>query len=182
MRRLKTGRRPPIYPKTPGHLPCSSLTYPLPLPSRRPSVSFGGFGLKNCSVLRSLKLRIIVTPYVRDTQDVTTLRLDFAGRSNSELRKRGLKSHVTSREATAPTPRTKGDTSGSVAGLSSPGRYSQTRHPCCLRARQYPLDGGGGGLESLRRHPRLQIQNGPQGEGSRYLQKVCKQSGGVPSL
>ena len=45
MRRLKTGRRPPIYPKTPGHLPCSSLTHPLPLPSRRPSVSFGGFGI-----------------------------------------------------------------------------------------------------------------------------------------
>ena len=46
MRRLKTVRRPPIYPKTPGHLPCSSLTHPLPLSSRRPSVSFGGFGLK----------------------------------------------------------------------------------------------------------------------------------------
>ena len=46
MRRLKTGRRPPIYPKTPGHLPCSSLTQPLPLSSRRPSVSFGGFGLR----------------------------------------------------------------------------------------------------------------------------------------
>ena len=44
MRRLKTVRRPPIYPKSPGHLPCSSLTHPLPLPSRRPSVSFGGFG------------------------------------------------------------------------------------------------------------------------------------------
>ena len=44
MRRLKTLRRPPIYPKTPGHLPCSSLTHPLPLSSRRPSVSFGGFG------------------------------------------------------------------------------------------------------------------------------------------
>ena len=43
---MKTGRRPPIYPKTPGHLPCSSLTHPLPLPSRRPSVSFGGFGLR----------------------------------------------------------------------------------------------------------------------------------------
>ena len=36
MRRLKTGRRPPIYPKTPGHLPCSSLTHPLPLPSPTP--------------------------------------------------------------------------------------------------------------------------------------------------
>ena len=46
MRRLKTVRRPPIYPKSPGHLPCSSLTHPLPLPSRRPSVSFGGFRLK----------------------------------------------------------------------------------------------------------------------------------------
>ena len=46
MRRLKTGRRPPIYPKTPGHLPCSSLTHPLPLSSRPPSVSFGGFGVK----------------------------------------------------------------------------------------------------------------------------------------
>ena len=46
MRRLKTVRQPPVYPKTPGHLPCSSLTHPLPLSSRRPSVSFGGFGLK----------------------------------------------------------------------------------------------------------------------------------------
>ena len=43
---LKTVRRPPIYPKTPGHLPCSSLTHPLPLSSPRPSVSFGGFGLR----------------------------------------------------------------------------------------------------------------------------------------
>ena len=41
MRRLKTVRRPPIYPKSPGHLPCSSLTHPLPLPSRRPSVDSG---------------------------------------------------------------------------------------------------------------------------------------------
>ena len=47
MRRLKTVRRPPIYPKTPGHLPYS-LTHPLPLSSRRPSVSFGGFGLTEC--------------------------------------------------------------------------------------------------------------------------------------
>ena len=28
MRRLKTLRRPPIYPMSPGHLPCSSLTPP----------------------------------------------------------------------------------------------------------------------------------------------------------
>ena len=50
MRRLKTVRRPPIYPKTPGHLPCSSLTHPLPLSSRRPSVSFGGFGLTHAGL------------------------------------------------------------------------------------------------------------------------------------
>ena len=55
MRRLKTVRRPPIYPKTPGHLLCSSLTHPLPLSSRRPSVSFGGFGL-NEVVLDTHKL------------------------------------------------------------------------------------------------------------------------------
>ena len=53
MRRLKTVRRPPIYPKTPGHLPCSSLTHPLPLSSRRPSVSFGGFGLRELQHRRS---------------------------------------------------------------------------------------------------------------------------------
>ena len=42
---MKTVRRPP-YPKwNPGYFPCSSLTPPLPLSSRRPSVSFGGFGL-----------------------------------------------------------------------------------------------------------------------------------------
>ena len=60
MRRLKTVRRPPIYPKTPGHLPYS-LTHPLPLSSRRPSVSFGGFGLTDtCSypgLKRSLPIR-----------------------------------------------------------------------------------------------------------------------------
>ena len=43
---MKTVRRPP-YPKwNPGYFPCSSLT-PLPLSSRRPSVSFGGFGLSD---------------------------------------------------------------------------------------------------------------------------------------
>ena len=42
---MKTVRRPP-YPKwNPGYFPCSSLI-PLPLSSRRPSVSFGGFGLR----------------------------------------------------------------------------------------------------------------------------------------
>ena len=42
---MKTVRRPP-YPKwNPGYFPCSSLI-PLPLSSRCPSVSFGGFGLR----------------------------------------------------------------------------------------------------------------------------------------
>ena len=50
---MKTVRRPP-YPKwNPGYFPCSSLT-PLPLSSRRPSVSFGGFGLKQNDFLRPL--------------------------------------------------------------------------------------------------------------------------------
>ena len=41
---MKTVRRPP-YPKwNPGYFPCSSLIS-LPLSSRRPSVSFGGFGV-----------------------------------------------------------------------------------------------------------------------------------------
>ena len=59
MRRLKTVRRPPIYPKTPGHLPCSSLTHPLPLSSRRPSVSFGGFGVRKGSNIAELKPRVL---------------------------------------------------------------------------------------------------------------------------
>ena len=47
---MKTVRRPP-YPKwNPGYFPCSSLT-PLPLSSRRPSVSFGGFGLNDLPLL-----------------------------------------------------------------------------------------------------------------------------------
>ena len=50
---MKTVRRPP-YPKwNPGYFPCSSLT-PLPLSSRRPSVSFGGFGLTNSMALARL--------------------------------------------------------------------------------------------------------------------------------
>ena len=67
MRRLKTGRRPPIYPKTPGHLPCSSLTHPLPLSSRRPSVSFGGFGLMGSAAkvpVKSPNERFITSPFV----------------------------------------------------------------------------------------------------------------------
>ena len=49
---MKTVRRPP-YPKwNPGYFPCSSLT-PLPLSSRRPSVSFGGFGLREMLIYSS---------------------------------------------------------------------------------------------------------------------------------
>ncbi len=51
---MKTVRRPP-YPKwNPGYFPCSSLT-PLPLSSRRPSVSFGGFGLRSGAVAYVVK-------------------------------------------------------------------------------------------------------------------------------
>ena len=67
MRRLKTVRRPPIYPKTPGHLPCSSLTHPLPLSSRRPSVSFGGFGLNT-------NTRLLVAAWGRGESDLTAPR------------------------------------------------------------------------------------------------------------
>ena len=76
MRRLKTLRRPPIYPKTPGHLPCSSLTHPLPLSSRRPSVSFGGFGLKQAwffpiGVLASLSVATaIYGPLSSDSEPI----------------------------------------------------------------------------------------------------------------
>ena len=53
---MKTVRRPP-YPKwNPGYFPCSSLT-PLPLSSRRPSVSFGGFGLR--LIIRRLACQIL---------------------------------------------------------------------------------------------------------------------------
>ena len=53
---MKTVRRPP-YPKwNPGYFPCSSLT-PLPLSSRRPSVSFGGFGLRDEAATASAGLR-----------------------------------------------------------------------------------------------------------------------------
>ena len=44
-KRLQTARQPPVYPtSSPDHHPSNSLT-PLLLPSRRPSVSIGGFGL-----------------------------------------------------------------------------------------------------------------------------------------
>ena len=78
MRRLKTVRRPPIYPKTPGHLPCSSLTHPLPLSSRRPSVSFGGFGLNQTwptrerflSVLREADLPAAQDHFLQEVQEL----------------------------------------------------------------------------------------------------------------
>ena len=90
MRRLKTVRRPPIYPKTPGHLPCSSLTHPLPLPSRRPSVSFGGFGVRS---------KFMPDPSVSDEgrQEVRLIR-------HQELYPepdRGLWFHHTTKEAVA---------------------------------------------------------------------------------
>ena len=74
MRRLKTLRRPPIYPKTPGHLPCSSLTHPLPLSSRRPSVSFGGFGLRGPPAGVSFTLSARVRNRGTVASGTTTLR------------------------------------------------------------------------------------------------------------
>ena len=66
---MKTVRRPP-YPKwNPCYFPCSSLT-PLPLSSRRPSVSFGGFGLTLSS--GTIQLR---RPRVRDTEEQFESRL-----------------------------------------------------------------------------------------------------------
>ena len=52
-------RQPPVYPNSsPDHHVCNSLT-PLPLSSRRPSVSIGGFGLRpdvGASTLRASKI------------------------------------------------------------------------------------------------------------------------------
>ncbi len=60
---MKTVRRPP-YPKwNPGYFPCSSLT-PLPLSSRRPSVSFGGFGIREIDAYDLLYSEVI-EPEVR---------------------------------------------------------------------------------------------------------------------
>ena len=57
---MKTVRRPP-YPKwNPGYFPCSSLT-PLPLSSRRPSVSFGGLELKRDPHALDLAVRQALT-------------------------------------------------------------------------------------------------------------------------
>ena len=79
MRRLKTGRRPPIYPKTPGHLPCSSLTHPLPLPSRRPSVSFGGFGLNPTGYANTVRAMIESVFPTECLSEITAPTLIIAG-------------------------------------------------------------------------------------------------------
>ena len=69
---MKTVRRPP-YPKwNPGYFPCSSLT-PLPLPSRRPSVSFGGFGLKRGLRLARLGAELLLSCRLNgDGNDIPT--------------------------------------------------------------------------------------------------------------
>ena len=80
---MKTVRRPP-YPKwNPGYFPCSSLT-PLPLSSRRPSVSFGGFGL-NTVLLTFLAIELLdelvfgareaAWPLIRTDLDLTYLQI-----------------------------------------------------------------------------------------------------------
>ena len=63
-KRLQTARQIPVYPNSsPDHRACNSLT-PLPLFSRRPSVSIGGFGptgsgisSANSSILIPIHLR-----------------------------------------------------------------------------------------------------------------------------
>ena len=63
---MKTVRRPP-YPKwNPGYFPCSSLT-PLPISSRRPSVSFGGFGLRAAVNNETMTLAL---EWARDTKEL----------------------------------------------------------------------------------------------------------------
>ena len=70
---MKTVRRPP-YPKwNPGYFPCSSLT-PLPLSSRRPSVSFGGFGLKRFKEAAGLSSRELAP--LLETAPLTVKRWD----------------------------------------------------------------------------------------------------------
>ncbi len=52
-KRLQTPRQPPVYPNSsPEHRACNSLT-PLPLSSRLPSVSIGGFGIRRILGLMS---------------------------------------------------------------------------------------------------------------------------------
>ena len=87
MRRLKTGRRPPIYPKTPGHLPCSSLTHPLPLPSRRPSVSFGGFGIRAKVSINQIPQESVRPPPRRTylEKDGVQIELDDDGDEESDF-------------------------------------------------------------------------------------------------
>ena len=55
---LQTARQPPVYPNSsPDHRTSNSLT-PLPLSSRRPSVSIGGFGLSPRLWVRSCSTRL----------------------------------------------------------------------------------------------------------------------------
>ena len=59
-------RQPPVYPNSsPDHRACNSLT-PLPLSSRRPSVSIGGFGLEQAALaVDPLAGRLIPTNLLR---------------------------------------------------------------------------------------------------------------------
>ena len=71
---MKTVRRPP-YPKwNPGYFPCSSLT-PLPLSSRRPSVSFGGFGLTG-RTLRMFLLASALGGSPKEMDEVTQVEVE----------------------------------------------------------------------------------------------------------
>ena len=66
MRRLKTVRRPPIYPQWSPAISPVAPSPTLPLSSRRPSVSFGGFGLIGLEGIAELH-------GIRETDDGLTL-------------------------------------------------------------------------------------------------------------
>ncbi len=83
---MKTVRRPP-YPKwNPGYFPCSSLT-PLPLSSRRPSVSFGGFGLRLLRLYRETSIRRNIEDMVKPLNEPGIDKFSFRekGRTVQEV-------------------------------------------------------------------------------------------------
>ena len=120
MRRLKTVRRPPIYPKTPGHLPCSSLTHPLPLSSRRPSVSFGGFGVTGLSGA-NLGYMETVTWAVADFSSATNWSLSGTASSTFAITSDGVLTFSSAPDFEAPSSANSGnqylvDVTASVGG------------------------------------------------------------------
>ena len=68
-KRLQTARQPPVYSNSsPDHRPCNSLT-PLPLSSRRLSVSIGGFGLSGPIADQAQGRQILVSSLFKELTD-----------------------------------------------------------------------------------------------------------------